>query len=42
MVSTLPAGTLVALDDDWTETYWDDQSSAQGYSDDWTETYWDD
>jgi hypothetical protein len=35
--------SFVALDDDWTETYWDDDRNGdrQG-ADDWTETYWDD
>ena len=31
--------TFVALGDDWTETYWDDNASN---NQDWTDTYWDD
>lgn len=36
-------GEIVALGDDWTETYWDENWNAgQRWADDWTETYWDD
>lgn len=30
---------FIAMDDDWTDTYHDDDSYQ---SDDWTDTYWDD
>lgn len=32
-----PAGFL-AMDADWTDTYWDDVSYQ--HNDDWTDTYW--
>lgn len=42
--TAVPAGIeapqFTAFDDDWTETYWDDNAAQRG--DDWTETYWDD
>jgi hypothetical protein len=37
----LPHVGFVAMDDDWTETYWDDNGNGQRGGD-WTETYWDD
>jgi len=37
-----PEVSVVAMDDDWTETHWDDQWEGQRWSSDWTETYWDD
>lgn len=36
----LPQGDFVAMDDDWTDTYWDDVSYQN--NDDWSDTYWDD
>ena len=40
--SWAPEVSIVAMDDDWTETYWDDGWDGQRWSADWTETYWDD
>ncbi|BBZ03759.1 hypothetical protein MCHIJ_31960 [Mycolicibacterium chitae] len=35
-----PQVGFAAMNDDWTDTYWDDVS-YQGHED-WTDTYWDD
>ena len=40
-VAPAPQVSFVAMDDDWTDTYWDTGWNAN-VGNDWTETYWDD
>lgn len=37
-----PQVGFVAMDDDWTDTYWNNSWHGDHDRGDWTETYWDD